>query len=122
MQGGAGAELWRTRIALVVAFEVENVFCPRVALGIGLLWFEGNQRGLAIVRKDDSVISLHAPVVGEIEDVVRRAADQCGEVLIFHQGADTIEFYSVCGPGHSSFNAQLLVYFRPENSRLLLCP
>ena len=101
-----GAELRRARIALVVAFEIENVLCPRVTLGIGLLRLEGNQRGLAMTRKDDGVISLHAPVVGEIQNIIRRAADQRGKVLIFHQGTNTIEFYFVCRPSHSSFTTQ----------------
>src|SRR5271165_2858056 len=87
-----GAELRRPRIALVVALEIENVLCPRVTFGVGLLWFKGNQRGLALAGKNNRVIALHAPVVGEIENVVGRATDQGGEILFCHQSADAIEF------------------------------
>src|SRR5260221_668483 len=37
---------------------------------------------------------------GERKNFVRRATNECGKVLLLHQGADAIEFYFVCGPSH----------------------
>src|SRR5205807_2352285 len=57
---------------------------PGVALRVGQLRLDGDQRGIAFSGKNDGVISLHAPVVGEIDNVVRRADDEGAQILIFH--------------------------------------
>src|SRR2546426_11890003 len=58
--------LRRPRVALVVSFKEAQVFSPRVALGIRKLWFEHNERGIALARKHDRIVALHAPVIREI--------------------------------------------------------
>jgi len=96
-----GTILRWTRIALVITFEQANIPRPGVALGIRKLGFESYESGISLTWEDDRIVSLHAPVVGEIENVIWGANDHSAKVLILHQGADTVEFCMVNRPGHS---------------------
>ena len=97
-------------MSLVHELRSASACCGSSAISVG-----SPSRG-----KDDGVISLHAPIIREIENIVGRAADQRGEILIFHQGANAIEFRFVYGPSHSRhctescsipFNARSQVLF-----------
>ena len=70
-------------------------------MGIAELRLDGNEYGITFAGKHHRVVSLHAPVIGEIKDVVGGAYDQGGDVLIFHQRAHAVEFLLVNGPRHS---------------------
>ena len=85
------AILRRAGIAGVVALEQADVLGPGIALSVGELRLERDQRGLAFARENGDVVALHAPVIGEIENVVRSADDQGGEFLILHQGANPVQ-------------------------------
>jgi len=78
----------------------------RNCAGIRELRFERYESGLSLAWKDDRIISLHAPVIGEIENVVWGANDQRGKVLILHQCPNAVEFRLVNGPGHDFFSVQ----------------
>ena len=110
------AHLRWARITLVVAFEQADVLRPGRAFGIGPLWLDHAQRGLALGREDDRVVALHAPVIREIDDVVRRAADQRGQALILHHGADAGELGGVDGVRHFSYQSSAVV--RRQDSSL----
>src|SRR4029077_11143613 len=77
-------------------------------------------RGIALLRKNHSVISLHAPVVGEIQDIVRRADDDCADVLILHQGAYAIQLRLILGPSHDCFPGDS-VPLASMRTRTLMC-
>src|SRR4029450_7646264 len=52
--------------------------------------------------EDDGVVALHAPEVGEVEDVVRGAHDQGIELLLGHERPDAIELRVVSRPAHTA--------------------
>ncbi len=82
----------RTRIAIVVALEQADVLRPGGAARVLFLRLDGDERGLALAWEDRDVVALHAPVVGEVDDVVGRAHDQGVEIVASHEFADAGEF------------------------------
>src|SRR5581483_5229174 len=67
------AGIGRTRIARVVAGKGPDVARPRVALGVAGLRFDYDQGRVALARKNRGVISLHAPVISQVKNVVGSA-------------------------------------------------
>src|SRR5205823_14722056 len=90
----------RPRVALVIAGEEPHLPCPGALCLLGLR-LEHDQRGLALPREDGQVVALHAPVVGEVEDVVGRADDERVELALDHQRAHPLELRVVARPRHA---------------------
>ena len=84
----------------VVALEQPNVLRPGGAARVVFLRLDGDERGFAFAREDRDVVALHAPVVGEVDDVVGRADDQRVEIMLLHQIADAVQFRFVDRIGH----------------------
>src|SRR5262249_55803436 len=103
IEGGVQSSiLRRTRIFFVVTLEKSNVFGPRVAFRVGDLRLERNESCFPLLRKNNCVISLHAPIVRKIKDIIWRTHDQRVEVLLLHQSTDAAQLFFVSGPRHCS--------------------
>ncbi len=94
------AQHGRTRIAGIVALEEADVAGPRRPAGVFLLRLQGDERGLTLARENRHVVALHAPVVGEVDDVVGRTHHQRVEIVALHQIADAGELGLVNRVGH----------------------
>ena len=57
-------------------------------------------RGFALAREDDGVVTLHAPIVGEIENVVWGTHDQSIEIVLHHQLLHALKLRFVDRPWH----------------------
>jgi hypothetical protein len=90
----------RPRVALVIALEEANLGCPRSPCGVVLRGFEADENGLALAREDTGVVPLHAPEVGEVEDVVGCTDDQRVESVLVHQRAYALQLRVVTRPAH----------------------
>ena len=66
----------RSRIGGMIALEEANVLRPRCSTRVFFLRLESDQSRLPFARKDRDVVALHAPVIRQIDDVIRRAHDQ----------------------------------------------
>src|SRR5262249_34153866 len=90
----------RAGVGLVVAAKEADVVRPGATSGVVGLRLEHDQRRIALAGGDDDVVPLHAPVVREVDDVVRRPNDERVQVLLGHERADAVQLGVVPGPGH----------------------
>ena len=64
----------------------------------------GPLHGVPFTGKDCRIVSLHAPVICEIDEIVGRTHDERGHILILHQGANATQFRFVNWPRHGSLS------------------
>ena len=105
-----------SRVAGVVAREHPDVIGPGRASRILLGRLEADEDRLALAREDARVVSLHAPEVREVEDVVGRPHDERVEPPLGHERADAVELRIVARPAQaasSQTTVPLRVTMRP---------
>jgi hypothetical protein len=98
-----------------VAGQEADVVRPGHALGVLCRGLEADQRGLALAREDGGLVALHAPEVGQVEDVVGRADDERVEPFLHHQRADVVELGVVSRPAHEEI---VTLPARPRHPRV----
>ena len=89
----------RARIVRRITLERPQVVRPRRGGGLVQLRLHHDERRVVFAREDDDVVALHAPVVGEVEDVVGRAHHQRVEIALGHERAHAVQLGVVSRPG-----------------------
>ena len=81
----------RPRVGGMVETERTHILCPGTAFGFFVLRLDRQQHRLTFARENNQVVSFHAPIIGEVENIVGRASDDSVKVLLAHQQANTVE-------------------------------
>src|SRR5262249_15571363 len=86
-----------------------DVTGPGGVLRLAELWLDHQKRGFALAGENSDVIPFHAPVISEIEDVVRGTHHNRAQLLFDHPLAHSLELLLIDRVVHS---------FSPTPSRL----
>src|SRR6266571_471778 len=113
----------RTVVQWMVKIEVAYIFIPCRALGFAKLRLNHQERRVAFAGEDGDVVALHRPIVGQIKNVVGRADNQGGEVVLLHHLPHATPFFEVERIGHllEPLTLTARLYLFPSMSTKPLC-